>query len=177
MNILNIGTYKILALSLLFCLPIQLSGQTDYRVQSMFIYNFTSMVNWPSNYHSGDFILAVFGVSPMYEEFQDMAEKRTVGSRPIVTKQFNSIREISKCHIIYIPARYSRHIPDIVNYLRAKNISALVVTDSGGSVKRGAVINFTVQHGRQRFQISRENARSLGLTLGGELVRLGISMD
>ncbi len=168
--------FKLLLICALL-LPVKIFGQTDYKVQSMFIYNFTTLVNWPSDYQSGEFVLAVFGSSPMYEEFQDMARKRSVSGRPIVARQFTRVTEISKCHIIYVPARYSRSLSDIANHLKRRNINALVVTNARGSIRNGAVINFTVRQERQRFQISQQNAENMGLTLGGDIVRLGISMD
>ncbi len=160
-----------------FIFPFTLNAQTDYRVQSMFIYNFTSMVNWPAAYQSGDFIMVSYGDGDMYAEFQTMADRRSVGGRPIVARQVDNVNQISKCHIIYVPSRHYRRVGEIVNHLKANNISALVVADARGSIRNGAVVNFTIQGGRQRFEISENNARNLGLNLGGEIVRLGITMD
>jgi len=158
-------------------LPANLYGQTDYRVQSMFIYNFTTMVSWPAEYQSGDFIIAVFSDDQMYNEFQTLSERRSVGGRNIVANHFSSVNQITKCHILYVPTRQARVLPDIVNHLKARNINALIITDARGTIRNGSVINFTIQHDRQRFEVSQRNARNMGLTLGGEILRLGIAMD
>ncbi len=150
------------------------SQDTDYSVQSMFLYNFAGMVNWPSEYQSGEFVIAVYGSSPMFEEIQEMAERRTVGGRPIEAKTFNGVNEISRCNIIYVPSGQSRNLSDIVAHLKANNINALVVSNSRRAIRDGAVINFTIQQGRQRFQVSEENAQAMNLGLSGEIIRLGI---
>lgn len=173
---------KKLLLIFLLLIPFNLIGErgeyasqdTDYSVQSMFLYNFAGMVNWPSAYQSGEFIIAVYGNNPMAEEIQDMAQRRNVGGRQIEAKTFNSINEISKCHIIYVPSGQSRNLSDVVDHLKANNISALIVSDSRRALRDGAVINFIIRQGRQRFQVSEENARTMGVDLSGEIIRLGI---
>jgi len=152
-------------------------AQNDIRMQSVFIYNFTRLMAWPADYQTGDFVMAVFGNSPMVIEFQDIAAKKKAGSQNIVAKVFNSVEEITKCHIIYIPSNQSRRIPEVVAALSAKDIKALLVTDSRNATSSGAVINFTIVDNRQRFELSQGNARKMGLTPGGEISRLAIVMD
>jgi hypothetical protein len=154
-----------------------LQAQSDVRMQSVFLYNFTRLIAWPADYQSGDFIIAVYGSTPMLAEVQDMATSKKAGSQNIVTKSFNSIEEISKCHILYIPASQSRRIGEITAALQAKRINALVVTDTRNAVTNGAVINFTIVDNRQRFELSQENAKKMGLNPGGEITRLAILTD
>jgi len=152
-------------------------AQNDVRMQSVFIYNFTRLMAWPADYQTGDFVIAVFGNSPMVNEIQKIAANKKAGNQNIVSKVFNSVEEITKCHIIYIPSNQSRHITEVVAALSAKDIKALVVTDSRNATSNGAVINFTIVDNRQRFELSLENARKMGLTPGGEISRLAIAMD
>lgn len=172
---------KIYSLFVLFTLLL-ISGantqaQSDFRMQSVFLYNFTRLVAWPADYQSGDFVVAVYGNSPMFQEVQEMANTKRAGNQTIVARNFSSVEDISRCHILYVPSNQSRRIEEIVNHLRARNISALVVTDSRNAIRSGAVINFTVVDNRQRFELSQENARAMGLTPGGEIARLAILAD
>jgi hypothetical protein len=151
--------------------------QSEIRMQSVFLYNFTRLVSWPDDYQSGDFVMAVYGDTPMLAEIQELAQTRKAGTQNIVAKRFNSAEEITKCHILYIPGNQSRHTTAIVNSLKAKNIKCLIVSDSRNATKNGAVVNFSVVDGRQRFELSQVNARDMGLTLGGEITRLAIVID
>lgn len=165
------------ALILMLMLVSTAQAQTDVRIQSVFLYNFTRLVAWPAEYQSGDFIVAVYGSSPMMQEVQEMADTKRAGSQPIVAANFNSVEDITKCHILYVPSNQSRRIPEIVEALKAKNINALVVSDARNGINNGAVINFTVVDNRQRFELSQDNARSMGLSTGGEISRLAILAD
>ena len=165
------------ALIVMLMLVSTAQAQTDVRIQSVFLYNFTRLVAWPAEYQSGDFIVAVYGNSPMMQEVQDMANTKRAGSQNIVAANFNSVDDITKCHILYVPSNQSRRIPEIVEALKAKNINALVVSDARNGISNGAVINFTVVDSRQRFELSQDNARSMGLSTGGEISRLAILAD
>lgn len=159
---------------LLFAGILPVKSQTDFRVHSVFLYNFTRLVAWPSDYRTGDFVIAVYGDSPITRELEEMAKTRKAGTQNIVVVNFNSPTDITRCHIIYIPATQRRHIETIVGTLRSRNINALIVTDARGVIASGAVVNFTVVEGRQRFELSPANAARMGLTLGAEIERLAI---
>ncbi len=78
--------------------------QSDFKLQGLFLYNFTRLVSWPDDYRHGDFVIAVFGNSPISREIEQIAVLRRAGNQPIVSQLFNNLEEISKCHILYIPA-------------------------------------------------------------------------
>jgi len=157
-----------------FASMLQVKSQTDLRVHSVFLYNFTRLIAWPAEYRTGDFVIAVYGNSPITRELEEMARARKAGTQPISVVTFNSVAEITRCHIIYVPSAQSRNIEAIVGALRSRDINALIVSDSRAGIGSGAVVNFTVIDGRQRFELSPANASRMGLTLGAEIERLAI---
>jgi len=163
-------------LFLLTLVPIsQVKSQTDFRVHSVFLYNFTRMIAWPEEYRTGDFIIAVYGSSPITRELNELARTRKVGAQNIVVVYFNSLADITKCHVIYIPSTQSRNIEALVGELNKRNINALVVADARDALTRGAVINFVIFDGnRQRFEVSAANANRMGLTLGADMERFAV---
>lgn len=169
--------YLVLTLVLMVMCIGSTQAQSDYRMQSVFIYNFTRLVAWPAEYQSGDFIIATYGNSGMTQEVQEMSKTKRAGNQSIAAVNFGSVDDISKCHILYIPSNQSRRITEIVDALKAKNINALVVTDTRNGINNGSVINFTVVDNRQRFELSQDNARAMGLNPGGEIARLAILAD
>ncbi len=172
----NFATFSILFL--LFTSMVDSAGaQSDYRMQSVFLYNFTRLIAWPADYQDGEFIVAVYGKSDMYSEVENMAKTKKAGNQRIVARQFNSAGDISKCHIMYIPSSQSRNIDEVVNTLQSKGIKALVVTESRNATQNGSVINFTIVDNRQRFELSQSNAKAMGLNPGNEIQRLAILAD
>jgi hypothetical protein len=165
----------LLAVVLLFA-GFQASAQEKFRVQAMFVYNFTRMAAWPQSYQSGDFVIGVFGNSPIHKEFADLAAVRQVGSQKIEVKQFSSVDEIGKCHIIFVSPNQSRQIAEITQKLRSNNISALVITESRNSLADGAAVNFIMENDRPRYELNEGNARALGLNLGSEMTRLATAV-
>ena len=167
----------LLFIGVLLISSITLKAQTDVRMQSVFIYNFTRLIAWPAEYQNGDFIIAVYGNSPMIKEIETMAASKKAGNQNIISKSFNSADEIDKCHILYVPSNQSRNLDAIVTSLKVKNINALVVSDNRSAISNGAVINFTVIDNRQRFELSQSNAQAMGLNPGSEISRLAIVAD
>jgi hypothetical protein len=168
---------KIQWFTLLLLIFTSAQAQPNAKMQSVFIYNFTRLIAWPADYQNGDFVIAVFGNSPIVPEIQEMAKTKKAGNQNIVSKVFNSTDDISKCHIIFIPSNQSRKISEIASALQEKNINALIITETRNAITNGAVINFTVVDDRQRFEMSQGNARKMGLNPGGEITRLAILTD
>lgn len=172
----RITTFFILTL-----VAVGLSGSmapaSDYRMQSVFLYNFTRLIAWPGDYQSGDFVISVYGDSPMYAEVEKMAQTKKAGKQSIIAKKVTSVNEIGKCHIIYIPSSNSGKIESVATHLKQNGIKALIVTESRNATDKGSVINFTIVNNRQRFELSESNAKAMGLNPGGEIQRLAILAD
>lgn len=145
-------------------------------MQSMFVYNFTRMIAWPQAYQSGEFIIAVYGNSPIMNEFNEIAAVRQVGNQRIVVKQFNNLSDISKCHILIVAPNQTRNVAEVASKLKTEKIPALIVTDSRNGLNDGSVVNFVMEGGRQRYELSEANARAMGLSLGAEMTRLAIAV-
>lgn len=165
-----------LIVSILLILGFKANAQEKYRYQAMFVYNFTRMTAWPQDYQTGEFVIGVLGNSPIHKEFSDIAQSRQVGSQKIVVKQFNSIEDISKCHIVYVAGSQTRNMSAINQKLTSENIAGLIVTDSRNALDEGAAVNFIMEGDRQRYELSQTNASALGLSLGSEMTRLAANV-
>ncbi len=152
------------------------NAQEKYRVQAMFVYNFARMTAWPQSYQSGDFVIGVYGNSPVYKEMADLSAMRSVGNQQVRLKQFSNVSDLDDCHIIFIAPNQSRNVAEITQALKRKNIHALVISEGRNTLENGSVINFIIENDRPRYEISTNNAREMGLTLGAEITRLASSV-
>jgi hypothetical protein len=167
--------------SLILLLPVFLlnindsvKGQTsNAKMESVFIYNFTKLVNWPASYRSGDFVIGVLGNSPILNELKNMARTKKAGSQNIVIKKFSSPASITKCHIIFVPHSQTGSLGAVAS--KVSNYSTLIVAESPGAINKGAAINFVVVGNKQKFEIRESNATKYGLNVGAQLKNLGIS--
>jgi YfiR/HmsC-like len=90
-------------LVLIFLLASSLAFSQNYQLHSVFMYSFTRYVQWPNDYNHGDFEIMVLGDSPIIVELKKLAETKKVGTRSIKITRINSIAEIKKGNILFIP--------------------------------------------------------------------------
>ena len=138
----------------------------------MFIYNFTKYIEWPSSYQNGNFVIGVFGDSPVIENLEKMASVKKVGAQPIQVVKFNSVPEISKCHILFVPAGKSKELEEIL--IKTGNQATLVITEKPGLAKKGSAINFVLVNGRWKFEINNSVTASSNLKVSSELLKMAI---
>ncbi len=162
-------------ISLLITLFISISICSNAQVpklQSIFIYNFTKYIEWPASYTSGNFIIGVIGQSPLINELNNLSKSKKVGNQPIVITKFNSVSEISKCNILFVPKNKSSELNDVINKL--KSTSTLIITEKEGLAKQGAGINFVIVDNKQKFELNKTNISKYNLKVSTSLTNLAI---
>jgi hypothetical protein len=165
----------LLFVMLLVMVGVNTQAQDKYKNQAMFVYNFTRMNAWPQDAQAGDFVIGIFGNSPIQKDLAEIAATRQAGNRTIVVKQFNDVADISKCQVIFVATSQSRQIEAISQKLKQDNISALLITDGRNTLEMGAAVNFILENDRQRYEVNASNAKVVGITLGSDMIRLSSS--
>lgn len=142
----------------------------DYKFHSIFIYNFTKYIEWPDNYKEGNFVIGVLGKSSVLENLNAMAAVKTVGSQKIEVKEYGSVAEIDKCHILFIPQNESGSLDQALS--KFESASTLVITERPGLGKKGSGINFVIEGGKWRFELNAGAIEKAKLKVSGELTKL-----
>ncbi len=147
---------------------------TQNKIKSVFIYNFTKYIDWPKSYKEGNFIVGILGTTPFYKDLTDFLGKKTVGgTQPFQIKNFASVASIENCHILYIPANFTGNLSDVLGQTKGRNM--LVVTEKAGMLKQGSAINFVVVDSKIKFELSTSNAEKRGLKVSSELEALAVA--
>jgi hypothetical protein len=141
------------------------------KFKALFMYNFTKYIEWPNEYQHGDFTIGVFGSSPIVTELEMIASKRKAGNQTIIIQQFNSVNDIRKCHILYIPTNKSASLLDILSKINGE--PTLVITDSPGLAHKGSSVNYVVKGSQQDFEINKKKIESVHLKINSTLLSLG----
>lgn len=152
-------------------LPFMAKSQ-DYRIHSVFIYNFTKYIQWPSSAQSGDFVIGVLGNSPMVQSLEKLASERKIGNRSMVIKKFNSVDQVSQCHMLFIPESNSNDLEAALAKIGGQ--STLIMTERQGLGSRGSGINFIVVDGKQKFELNKAATEKAQLKVSNELTSLAI---
>jgi hypothetical protein len=159
---------KAVLVSWLLLVTLTLSAQTE-KMQSAFVYNIISKyIEWPESYKGGDFVMGVLGDSPILKEFKMLAKSRTIGSQNISVVKFNSVDEITKCHLIFIS---KANLADLENVV-ARIGNTIVVADGATDNKKGITINFVMVNNKQRYELKPNYAVSKGLKVSPEIANM-----
>jgi hypothetical protein len=157
---------------LLFVLSFLTSHAQNYKLHSLFIFSFTRYVQWPESHNQGDFEIVVLGDTPLTDELKTMAQAKKVGDRPIKISKINSIGELKKCNILFIPASKSAMIAEVLGKVSAQPV--LIVTEETGMGAKGSNINFITKDGKLAFELNQNTLTKQNLKVSNELSRLAI---
>ena len=145
---------------------------TNSKMKAIFIMNFTKLIEWPSSYREGDFVVGVVGESPLYIELSKMAKTKKVANQALQIKKFNTAKDIGKCHILFVSRDKSQDISAIIK--KVKSNSTLIITAKEGLVDKGSGINFVIKNNRQKFELNKKNVEKYKLKVSSNLEALAL---
>ena len=148
------------------------AGAQDYKFHSIFMYNFTKYIQWPSSYQSGEFVIGVLGSSTIVEQLTNMAKVKSAGAQQFEIRIFSDASEVSDCHILFIPEEMSYSFNKVTKKLNGK--PTLIISEQAGLADAGSHINFVQVEGKWKFELNQSAAESANLKVSNELSRLAI---
>ncbi len=159
-------------MTLFLMCPLTATLAQNEMFKALFMYNFTKNIEWPVDMRQGDFIIAVYGDSPVIGELEKVAASKKVGQQNIVVKKVDQVGTIDKCHILYLPTGKSSDFTSVLSKIEGKPI--LLVTDKDGLAQQGACINYVVVGGKLNFEINKARFQKQSLQMASSLANLGI---
>ena len=147
------------------------------KIKVMFLYNFTKYIEWPQDYKQGDFVIGILGGSTenITKELEKLASTKKAGVQNIVIKNFSSVADIDRCHVLFIPEGKSGQLDEAM--AKCKKTSTLIVTEKDGLAKRGSAINFVVKDNKQNFELNKGNIERNNLNVSSSLLSLAIQVN
>jgi hypothetical protein len=133
--------------------------------QSIFIYNFTRLIEWPNK--DGEFVIGVLGSNDVAFELGKYTAGKNVGLQKIVVKKFKEVTEITSCNILFIASAKTSKMPEILS--KTGSSHTLLVTEKRGGLDAGAAINFILNEDKLKFEIKTSNATKYGLRVNSKL--------
>ena len=155
----------------LVCLTQGLQAQ-KYNYYQIFMYNFTRYIQWPLEGQDGDFVIGVMGNSEIVGELQNMAKIKKANGHAISIMVYNSVDDIGKCQMLFIPEGKSKMLDDVRTKIGGQ--ATLLITEKPGLAQEGSGINFIIQDGKLRFELNKAATDQAHLKVSGELSKLAI---
>jgi hypothetical protein len=167
--------YCFFLLLILFLFPSNKPVDPNSKIKVIFLYNFTKYIEWPVEYKTGDFVIGVLGVTLLMPELDNLSKTKMIGSQKCVIKYYNQVKDIQKCHMLFIPTDKSEDMESILK--QVKGMNTLIITEKAGYAKKGAAINFVSVDNKQKFELNKANVGKYGLKVSSTLLSLGIIVD
>jgi hypothetical protein len=142
------------------------------KAQTLFIYNFSRLIEWPPNYRTGPFVIGVLAAVEVTSELELYTKGKKVGTQDINIIRFKTAKDITNCHILFVPFDKTKQLPEILGMLSDK--STLIITEKAGALEEGSAINFTVIEDKLKFEIKSENAIKLGIKFSSKLQEMSM---
>ena len=163
----RLGPTPIAGLVLLAYVPLQSQEvPLEYQLKAGYLFNFVKFVEWPSEVRSGSLTICVAGRNPFGDVLSELLEGETVKGNTLDTRLV--LMPDSECQVVFVP----RGVP-ITPYLRAARDSpTLTVGETAEFIAQGGIVNFILEDGAIRFQISPQAADRASLRISSHLLRL-----
>jgi hypothetical protein len=140
------------------------------KAQTLYIYNFSRMIEWPTNYRAGNFVIGVLGSSEVANELETYTKGKKVGTQNIEVVRYKAPAEIQNCHILFVTFARTKQLVEVFPVLNGK--STLIITEKSGALNDGAAINFVVMDDKLKYELKADNASKYGIKFSAKLQEL-----
>ncbi len=155
---------------LAFAVSNALAQVSNYKAYTLFVYNFTKYIQWPDGAIKDEFVIGVFGKSPIQEELQKMVSIKKAGDKSIRIVELSERTLDQEVHILFVPDDKSAHLVSIAAELKGKPV--LLVAEKEGGVQKGAGISFLSDHNSLKFELNSSSIAAQNLKVSKTLEAL-----
>lgn len=168
---------RIFIISLLMLITVAAKSQSDAGIKALFIYQFTKMIDWPSETKTGMFRIGVLGSFDSYKEISEVTMGRNVGSQNIEVMNVFSIQQlpITEFHILLVGDEYCtpEKLEEINSTLKSR--ATLIITSKANYSNQQACIGFEGEGKNFAYNFSEDCITNKGLACSKEFRSLGVS--
>jgi len=155
-------------------------ASSEYLIKAGFIYNFASLVQWPSTSFSqadSPIVIAVLGEERFGTTLDRVLQGKKIDGHPFIVKYFRSTSELVKsvgkpkeCQILYVSSSAMPHLSEAIQVVRG--LPVLTIGEMPGFAKSGGMINFVLEDNRVRFEVNVKAAKDADLNISSRLLAL-----
>ncbi len=141
------------------------------KVKAAFLYKFCHYIEWPETAFSGTnspIVIAVVDAEDIARELEQVSVGREIGGRALKIESYTPNHLPQRAHLLFVSRKASQQQSDWTQDY--KNKPVMLVSDSPNGLVMGSGINFQVDGGRVRFDISLSTIRAQQLRVGSPLL-------
>lgn len=168
--------FSTLLISIFLAKPCQAQdyAATSYKIQTIFMYNFSKYIEWPANFSESEFRIGIIGPDELIDEVQKMATAKTTSDRKFVVQNLSSPADADQLHILLISASHDNMIEAAV--AQYANSPTLVVSQTTGAIDQGTCVNFLINdQGKMQYELNIATIEDKGLKIAASLISLAVN--
>jgi hypothetical protein len=143
----------------------------EHRVKAAFLYKIAGYVEWPNaSFPQPDtpLTIGVVGAEPLAAELSQILAGRTAHDRPVRVRRLKASESLEGVHVLFVGREESAQLNQLAS--KAQQRSILIVSESERALAQGSAINFVIDEGRVRFEVSLVSARKSNVKLSSRLL-------
>jgi hypothetical protein len=149
--------------------------QSQEKIYSVMMMNFSKGIHWPAEAVNGNLIIGVLEYPPLAAELINISSNNRLAYRKVEVREYMRVEDIDKCHILFIPAYKAKKLPDVLAHI--SRYPTLIVTNKPDLARKGAGINFVLLNGKLKFEINSRAIEKRGMMISSDLKGLGILVE
>lgn len=144
----------------------------EYQVKAAFLFNFLKFVEWPSVASDRPWVIGILGHNPFDGALEQTVRGKVVNGHPVEVRHYARPADVNHCNILFIGrGDYERTGAQLESLFQEPGL--LTVGEAAGFLKSGGIINFYLLDNHVHFEIRPALARSAGLHVSAQLLKLG----
>ena len=158
---------------LLLSVTKQITSDSEYKIQTLLIYNFTKYVKW-STPTTKDFVIVVYGNSPITNYFNQLKAAKQVNGKPILVKTMNPGDKIPPCELLYVDDAFTKQAES--QFQKGALSNVLVITNTTPIPLKLSCINLRNIDDSYKFEINNTLTSINNLEVSSSLMNLAIKV-
>jgi|SRR6185312_6917919 len=145
----------------------------EYQAKAAYLYNFGKFVEWPPESFQGPsdpLETCVLGRDPFGRWLKDSIAGKLIGGHPLEVRHVSSAAEAISCQILFVSSSEPKRVWSAISAIKKPGI--LTVGECSDPGECGAIINFTVENDKLRFEIDSAAAELAKLKISSRLLSL-----
>jgi hypothetical protein len=146
----------------------------EYTIKAAFLYHFLTYVEWPPQAFDDPkqpFVIGVFKTDPFGDVLDKIARTKTAAGRPIEVRRLNTMDDLTRCHILFVPRSVPAATQDaLLAAIRGSHV--LSVGESDDFVDRGGAAQFFLEGNKVRFAFNTDVVEDTNLKISSKLLSL-----
>lgn len=150
-----------------------MTSDSEYKIQTLLIYNFTKYVKWTSP-ATNDFVIVVYGNSPIVNFFNQLKSAKQVNGTSIVVKTMNPGEKVPPCKLLYVDEAYTKQAES--QFQKGALPNVLVVTNTTPIPLKLSCINLRNIDDSYKFEINNTLTSINNLEVSSSLLNLALKV-